>query len=255
MAEVCAVLFDFGHTLVDWVWDDVLASLREAYGEHRSHLEGLGIPNLRPADELMDAVALRMYDDLNASYERRELTERDFTGDFRGYLRLAGVELPDELFRQVLRREHAAILKGALLPAATLDTLEVLRSRGYRLGMVSNMDLLLDDMRPHSPLKELEELIPVKVLSSAVGWRKPHPTIYARALAELGVSSARVLFVGDRVLEDIRTPKRLGMHAVLSHEFRQEDDPDGEADGRIATLAGLTHVLERWRDDGPRTAR
>lgn len=250
MTEPRAILFDFGHTLVDWVWDEVLASLREAYREHRSYLEGLGIPNLKPADELMDAVAMRMYDELNASYERRDLTERDFVETFRSYLRLAGVDLPPEAFREVLRREHSAICRGTLLPPATLDALEDLRSRGYRLGMVSNMDLLLDVMRLNSPLRELDELIPVKVLSSGVGWRKPHERIYTTAITDLGLPPDEIVFVGDRVLEDIRTPKLFGMRAVLSHEFRQEDDPDAEADGRVPRLPDLLVLLEQWHHGG-----
>ncbi|MBI4498345.1 MAG: HAD family hydrolase [Chloroflexi bacterium] len=251
MVPLRGILFDFGHTLVDWVWDQVMASLQEAYREHRSYLESLGVANLMPADELMDVIALRMYQELDASYERRDLTERDFAETFRRYLRLAGIDLPPEAFQELLRREHAAICQGTVLPPASLEALEELRRRGYRLGMVSNMDLLLDIMRLDPPVRHLGGLIPVKVLSSGVGLRKPHPRIYEAALEELGLPSEAVLFVGDRVLEDIRTPKALGVRAaVLSHEFRQEEDLACEADATVRALPDLVPLLEQWPNGG-----
>jgi FMN phosphatase YigB (HAD superfamily) len=52
------------------------------------------------------------------------------------------------------------------------------------------------------------------------------------------------VFVGDRVREDVQGPKSLGMRAVLTREWRQEDDP-GVADFVIQRLDELPAVLNR----------
>jgi putative hydrolase of the HAD superfamily len=80
--------------------------------------------------------------------------------------------------------------------------------------------------------------------SSEIGVRKPHPAIYQDALTKLGVEPSRTLFVGDRVREDVQGPKALGMRAVLTREWRQEDGA-GAADFVIERLGELPTVLSR----------
>ena len=54
------------------------------------------------------------------------------------------------------------------------------------------------------------------VLTSArVGYRKPHPAIYAEALRCAGCDPAEVLFVGDNAQADVAGPRAAGMRAVL----------------------------------------
>lgn len=54
------------------------------------------------------------------------------------------------------------------------------------------------------------------VLTSArVGYRKPHPAIYAAALRLAGCDPSEVLFVGDSPESDVDGPRAAGMRAVL----------------------------------------
>jgi putative hydrolase of the HAD superfamily len=81
-------------------------------------------------------------------------------------------------------------------------------------------------------------LLDAAVFSSAVGWRKPSPRIFERALAELGSRPPDTVMVGDRGREDVAGAHAAGMRAVLLREHRV--DPAGEA------LADA--VLDRLRD-------
>ena len=78
--------------------------------------------------------------------------------------------------------------------------------------------------------------------------RKPHPRIYQAALTRLGVPAAGAVFVGDRLKEDVRGPKEVGMRAVLTRQFRQEDPRDAAMppDAVIASLGELPAVLALW---------
>ena len=54
------------------------------------------------------------------------------------------------------------------------------------------------------------------VLTSArVGYRKPHPAIYAAALSLLDHDPSEVLFVGDSLPSDVEGPRAAGMRALL----------------------------------------
>lgn len=76
----------------------------------------------------------------------------------------------------------------------------------------------------------------VAVFSVEHGVRKPNPEIYRIALRTLSVEPGEVVFVGDRVREDVRGPQSLGMRSVLTQEFRQEDPAES------APLAVIKHL-------------
>ncbi len=76
------------------------------------------------------------------------------------------------------------------------------------------------------------------VFSVEHGVRKPNPEIYRLALRRMNAEPSEVVFVGDRVREDVRGPQSIGMRGVLTHEFRQEEVGDS------APLAVITHLSE-----------
>jgi putative hydrolase of the HAD superfamily len=83
--------------------------------------------------------------------------------------------------------------------------------------------------------------------SSEVGFRKPNTKIYEDALKKVGAEPSLCLFVGDRLKEDVRGPKSLGMRAVLMREWRQEEDLDGVADYRIERISELWPIVAELR--------
>jgi putative hydrolase of the HAD superfamily len=122
-------------------------------------------------------------------------------------------------------------------PDDAASRVEAFRRAGYRLAAVSNTTTrpaLLEAFLAEVGLLPLFETV---VFSCVVGVRKPHPDIYGAALSALDIDAGQVVFVGDRVREDVRGPRSLGMRAVLTHEFRQEDPA---ASGPLAVWGGWT---------------
>jgi putative hydrolase of the HAD superfamily len=60
----------------------------------------------------------------------------------------------------------------------------------------------------------LLEFFPVRIYSSSVRYRKPHPRIFEMALSEVGVAANRALFIGDLLATDIAGAKRAGMRTI-----------------------------------------
>jgi putative hydrolase of the HAD superfamily len=74
-------------------------------------------------------------------------------------------------------------------------------------------------------LPELAECADALVISSEVGYRKPHPSFYHAACARLGLAPERVLCVGDDVENDVRGAIRAGLSGLLlDRASRAPDD-------------------------------
>ena len=85
------------------------------------------------------------------------------------------------------------------------------RARSVALAICSNWDW---DLHEAIATVGLTGLVDVVVSSAWVGARKPHPRIYERTLAELGVDGRDAVFVGDTWSCDVDGPRGAGMHPV-----------------------------------------
>ena len=118
-----------------------------------------------------------------------------------------------------------------MLASTTHALLDALREQGLRLGLVSNA---IDP--PWLLHRDLEQLgvadrLDVALFSSEEGWRKPHPAMFERALAELGVEADRALFVGDSLANDVGGAAALGMRTCQAVWFAADDAADGPGAG------------------------
>jgi putative hydrolase of the HAD superfamily len=97
----------------------------------------------------------------------------------------------------------------------------------------------------HLAALRIDQHLAAVVTSVEVGWRKPHPAIYAAALSRLDADPAAAAFVGDTYDADYAGPAAAGMTAFLIDPGRRHDIP---ADRRLGSLADLP---ARLRDLGP----
>ena len=75
------------------------------------------------------------------------------------------------------------------------------------------------------------------VISSEVGFRKPHPAFYRVACERLGLPADQVLCVGDDRENDVEGPIRAGLRAVkIDRTVETGTDPD--------TLPSLTAMAQ-----------
>jgi putative hydrolase of the HAD superfamily len=234
-----AVLFDWGHTLYDFVYDE---ELFEAGWE--AGLEAIG--RAESADHA--ALAARFRDVyLPRIFEPGTLEEVEYPALIREILGDAGVEATDGELDRFLAAEHDAWAPARRLGDSTHALLDSLCARGLRLGLVSNAfdppALLHRDLDQMG----LAERLDAAVFSSEVGRRKPDPLIFETALERLGVEPERALFVGDRRYEDVRGASELGMRTVLALWFRaDEDDRGAEPDHEAFTPMDVLNVVRRY---------
>jgi putative hydrolase of the HAD superfamily len=247
---VRAVLFDFGHTLVDF--HRTQEALHDAYQQIRARIEAVAYMEVPELLDLVERVAGGVDRLVTESYEQGRMEELDQAALFREALGAIGFDLPDDVLAHIVALDHSAYSNSLSVEPDVLDTLDRLRGEGYRLGLVSNLTLVPDLVREDLARMGLVERLDAALFSSEVGVRKPDPRIFRQALERLGAEPGETVFVGDRLYDDVGGAQAVGMRAVHTRQFRQEDDADYAPDAVIEDLGELPVVLERWSSAGHR---
>ena len=145
--------------------------------------------------------------------------------------------------------EPAALLKAhhgrisRLLREAKPELIGVLcelKRRGYLLGLVSNADWI--DLACWRE-SELAKLFDASVISCEIGTVKPERGIYEYAMAQLGVTAAECMFVGDGGSQELLGAKALGMETVFTECLLVKDE-----EKRQTILQSADHRIERFEE-------
>lgn len=121
------------------------------------------------------------------------------------------------------------------LHADALPCLAALRTRGLRLGAAGNMHAHHEEfLRPH-----------VDFVGSSERWgvQKPDAGFFAHVVAEADVPADEVLYVGDRVDNDVLPALAAGLHAVRIRRGAHAEVETPEGTVTIDSLAELPEAL------------
>jgi HAD superfamily hydrolase (TIGR01549 family) len=230
-AKIEAVLFDWGGTLATWhdidlheTWRAVAAVLDEAQ-----------------ADELAARLVAA-----EGSIWRRSRDEH-LSSTLEEVCKLADVVMSPAAQAEYDRQwdPHTELDPDAI------DTLRELKSRGLKIGVLSNT---IWPRRRHEEIfarDGVHELIDGAVYTSEIPQTKPHPEAFLAAMRAVGVSEpSRCLFVGDRLFDDVWGAQNVGMRAAyLPHSAiptEQIGHTEGTPDATIQRLSELPALIDSW---------
>jgi putative hydrolase of the HAD superfamily len=234
-----AVLFDLGHTLIDYyddwkgpeervvglVFDIVSSSSRDLdRKEFTSYLSG----SLSRAREWKNTqmIEVPLVDLMGECLERYRALDEDNLGQSL------------EIFYSVLQ-EDRKLVNGAV------ELLHSLKERGLSIGLISDVAWGLPSEYPMRDIRYfgLDQFFDDYVFSTDVGLRKPHPKVFKIALSNLGVSASEAIYIGNSLAHDIKGAKGVGMKAVLK---RSTYCPQAEvqADYTISSLSEIEALIE-----------
>ncbi len=248
MAQLKAVLFDMGDTIVD---------LGEGRGSYEERLQRrvahayeavsaeLAVRNVA-LPERASFCALLAHDS-EAQYQAALAQQLglDAPTVMRRFLDAQGLPADDELAEIAAE----AYCKGgpelvAPLRLGARETLGALKASGLLVGAISNTIQPGRFLETNLRRWGLDQIFDVRVYSSDVGVAKPHPKIFQVALERLGVHAEDAVYVGDRLIPDVGGAQAVGMKAVLIEvAHRVETHPTITPDGRVKELTELLSVL------------
>ncbi|MFN8618833.1 MAG: HAD family hydrolase [Dehalococcoidia bacterium] len=234
-----AVLFDIGDTLWHAADAPPAAEFRRLAAERAgSYLESSG----RRWDD--PALAARVaWDALEDAMRRARLTDRrepDYAVVARSALAAIGLELSPREAAGLMEAIYVSGVEGgkAAYPGAR-ELLDTLRGRGFKLGIITNRAFGGERFREDLRAAGLDIGWDANVISVEVGFLKPHPAIFERALHDLGEPGPQTVMVGNSLAEDIAGAQAFGMATAW-----KRSEPDAEGVNPDFVFDDVTELLD-----------
>jgi putative hydrolase of the HAD superfamily len=236
-----AVVFDWGGTLTDWA----LVDLADMWRLAARHI------NRAREQEIVERL-VEVEKDCWLQVERTHRSAR-LTDVLSAATRALHIDVTEAVLEEAATHHLDSWTQHIQHDDDARGVLQELRSRGLKIGLLSNT---LWPRAWHERFLErdgLLTLIDARVYTSDLAYSKPHPQAFAAALAAVSVDEpAHAMFVGDRPYDDISGAKRVGMMAVLRRNPELSNEIAGarangisvEPDAVIDHLRELVAVID-----------
>ncbi|MGE5295169.1 MAG: HAD family hydrolase [Solirubrobacterales bacterium] len=240
--RIKAVLFDLGDTVLNF--GQVSTTRAFLAGARLSHAF---LKEQRQPVAWFPWYFLRNLIRLRIRYLQSNLTHKDF--DSFEVLRAVGVRqgvvLSQAQWERFAWLWYEPLSREAIVEPDLRQTLDTLRNMGVKLGIVSNTFVSRASLEKHLRQLGLLEFFPVQLYSYEYHVRKPSAELLRIAAAKIGESVGNILFVGDRIDNDILPALASGMHAVLKDAYTNAGKPTPRGARRIRLLSELTGIVEQ----------
>jgi putative hydrolase of the HAD superfamily len=243
MAAPRAVIFDLGGTLVHWSDWDTGADAK--WAASYDHLVTQFADRRWPA---RDAYVGAMRE-AERDHWRRVDTEH-WSGPPTGLVR----EAFDRLGVPVSGAELLGAMDGyakAIAGWSTVDpdapsTLQLLRERGYRLGLLSNTWWAADWHNADLAMHGLAGLLDAIVYTSDLPHSKPHRSVFAEVARRLDAKPDECVMIGDRMVDDVSGALEAGMRAVWRKNESGFPSSIAVPTAELEKLSDLPDLLKKW---------
>jgi putative hydrolase of the HAD superfamily len=204
--NTCGILFDLDDTLV--AFDAVTnQSWKEVCLEYTTSKPGLN-------PEALFAAIRKVSDWYWSDSERHRIGRNNMAPARRSIVREAflTMDLPEADADAVAERYSTVRLENMYLLPGAQSTLDLLLSRGYRLGLLTNGDG--ETQRYKIERFGLAKYFERILIEGEIGFGKPDVRIYWLALSALGLKPEQTYMVGDNLNWDVEAAQQMGIKAI-----------------------------------------
>ncbi len=227
----------------DWVWIDLDDTLQDFHANSRQALlrlyEAEQLRRWFPSAEAWVECYMRHNAALWQQYNVAAIT-KDSLRHQRFTLPLIEAGCSDNLADTLSPRFDVTYLdflaQGRIMIPGAIELLLRLRSRGYRLGILSNGFKEVQYRKIKTA--GIESLIDCVVLSDDIGVNKPDRRIFDHALAVTSGTPERTVMIGDNPATDIDGAISAGWHAI---HFNR--DGIGTPHPTATVVTSLNHII------------
>ena len=241
--KIQGILFDLGDTVLDFGKVDVLGKFEA--GAHLAYKYladlGLSLPSFATFHR-------RQLWAIRWNFFKSRFTRREFnTLDVLGQLCLKmGHRLSDPQMLELAWQFYQPLSLQETVEEGTRQLLEEFAGQGLRLGIVSNTFVPGKILDRHLAAVNLLDLLPMRVYSCDVVFRKPNPGIFRLAMERTGLEAGQTLFVGDNLQADIDGSNKIGMISVLKDPLGRHANSRIQPKHRIRALGELREILRQY---------
>ena len=231
-----AILFDFGGTLMYGrrSWAPIVAKADDAL---TNHLRSQGL------EVSLNTFSAEFRKRLDEYFKQREqdLLETTYTFVLRELLKDKGyTDLSSDFLRDALNALFSVTQENWALEEDAIPTLEILREKGYNLGIVSNAGDNTDVQQLAQGFG-ITKYFDFILTSAACSYRKPHPRIFELALSNWYCLPSEAVMIGDNLDADVRGAQESGLYGVW---LSRRADPRTEKQEHIQPDASLSSLSE-----------
>lgn len=208
-------------------------------GSAKRMLDGVGLHY--SDEELQNAVNAGMKKYKEFSYETKlELEEREILAGyiFNGLDDLSKGkldEISDELFYEIDSGSHTLKIEPGVK-----ETLQELKERGYRLGLISNT--VSPNVRDFLKGNGFDDIFEFQIYSHEEGVKKPSKELFEKATKFLGLEPEECAYIGDTFDKDVAGARGAGWTAILM-DYSGKYKDKGTADYKITDLKELLEIF------------
>jgi HAD superfamily hydrolase (TIGR01549 family) len=241
--KIKAVLFDLGDTLLNYGKLDPHEPFAQAARQTWTWLKEQGqfvsrYKWLYAARSLL-AIRLRMI--------WSDITQQDFDSlvVLKKLGKKMGIQLNDQQYQDLVWLWYEPLARRVTIEPDLHNTLSTLRTRGLKMGILSNTFVSATALNRHISQFGLMEFFDFIYYSYEFKKRKPHPEMFQAAIKKLGFEPGEIVFVGDRIENDIRGSLGVGMIPVLKTTYANINQQVPANVTRINSIAELPGVIEQ----------
>jgi putative hydrolase of the HAD superfamily len=150
----------------------------------------------------------------------------------QSFLGLTQTPVSDSFFADLY--DHFAQSEAWHIFDDVLPALQFLKSRGLKLGIISNWD---ERLRPLLHSLKLDIYFQAVVISCEAGACKPSPAIFHQAAQKLALGPREILHIGDSATLDSAGATAAGLQALL---LARDEDPES---GQLNSLLNLSTFM------------
>ncbi len=239
-----AVLFDLGDTLLDFAPLPRRELFQSAAQVTYEHLKKLNC-KLPPFDAYYNKhIRAVRWAYITSTLRGREI---DSYRALQRWCQKNDYPSDDASIKELIWIWYQPVIPRSTVEPDVIPTLRQLHAGGLRLALVSNTLLPGCVLDRHLEMVGLKELLPIRVYSSEVTYRKPKRIIFQAALDQLDLPPSCCAFVGDMVKTDIRGARRMGMTTILRLTNKKQNVD--LADHKINRISELPELIRRLRGD------
>jgi putative hydrolase of the HAD superfamily len=239
------ILFDLGSTLLyfDGPWSELVGEMHQ---QLYLRLKGSGL------DFPQEAFMRDFRSQMEVYHARRETDFREYTTMAILKKVLEGWGYPavqDEELEKAIAAMYAVSQRHWQIEEDTIQTLQILGGRSYRLGLISNAgdDADVQMLVDNAGIRSYFDLI---LTSAGESIRKPDPYIFRKALDYWSIKPHQAVMVGDTLNADILGANNAGMFSIwinrrVDKSRLTQEEKNIKPDATISSLGELPPLLEK----------